>query len=233
MADNWVFSMNAFKCGGEDDENIPPVGKRRHFFTWRESDRADSLLALQSHCHGLLDFWGIYVRVFPAVGWGLSVGCEINLVSQETQFWKTRVRQSRENRPPRRGISISEPYGARGSPAACSICVVRSSVSSPSISNIFLSLGHDQNTTSVSLVQPTGHSGTGNEGGAVWSRTCRPFYFLSPEPPPSGPSSLACTCTMLLMTMGRIFRGNRRMLNKAKDTKAFWASRMLFLSMVT
>lgn len=37
------------------------------------------------------------------------------------------------------------------------------------------------------------------------------------------------TCTMLLMTMGRIFRGKRRMLNKAKETKAFWASRTLFL----
>lgn len=35
------------------------------------------------------------------------------------------------------------------------------------------------------------------------------------------------------MTMGRIFSGKRRMLNKAKDTKAFWASRMLFLLTVT
>lgn len=32
------------------------------------------------------------------------------------------------------------------------------------------------------------------------------------------------TCTILLMTMGSMLRGKRRMLKRARDTKAFWAS---------
>lgn len=36
------------------------------------------------------------------------------------------------------------------------------------------------------------------------------------------------TCTMLLMTMGSMFRGKRRMLKRARDTKALRASRMFF-----
>ncbi len=35
------------------------------------------------------------------------------------------------------------------------------------------------------------------------------------------------TCTMLLMTMGNILRGKRRMLNRARETNAFCASRIL------
>lgn len=72
-------------------------------------------------------------------------------------------------------------------------------------------------------------SWAGKREGAALRGTAAPFD--SPETPQ--PTSLAGTCTMLLMTMGRIFRGKRRMLNKAKDTKAFWASRTLFLSTVT
>lgn len=41
------------------------------------------------------------------------------------------------------------------------------------------------------------------------------------------------TCTMLLMTWGSMFRGNRRMLKSESDTKAFSASRTLFSSTVT
>lgn len=41
------------------------------------------------------------------------------------------------------------------------------------------------------------------------------------------------TCTMLLMTMGSMLRGKRRMLNRARDTKAFCASRTFFSSTST
>lgn len=48
---------------------------------------------------------------------------------------------------------------------------------------------------------------------------------------PVNDSSL--TSTMLLMTIGSMFSGNLRMLNNARETKAFWASKMLFLSIMT
>lgn len=57
-------------------------------------------------------------------------------------------------------------------------------------------------------------------------------FTLCPDPL-AGPGTACRTCTMLLMTIGRMLSGKRRMLNKAKDTKALWASRMLFLSIVT
>lgn len=38
---------------------------------------------------------------------------------------------------------------------------------------------------------------------------------------------LSLTCTMLLMTIGNMLRGKRRMLNRARDTNAFCASRTL------
>lgn len=38
---------------------------------------------------------------------------------------------------------------------------------------------------------------------------------------------------MLLMTMGSMLRGNRRMLKRARDTKAFCASRMFVSSTST
>lgn len=38
---------------------------------------------------------------------------------------------------------------------------------------------------------------------------------------------------MLLITMGRMLSGKRKILNKAKDTKAFFASRTFFSSTVT
>lgn len=41
------------------------------------------------------------------------------------------------------------------------------------------------------------------------------------------------TSTMLLITIGSMFSGNLRMLNKARDTNAFWASKTLFLSILT
>lgn len=38
---------------------------------------------------------------------------------------------------------------------------------------------------------------------------------------------------MLLITIGSMFNGNLRMLNNARETNAFCASKMLFLSIVT
>lgn len=41
------------------------------------------------------------------------------------------------------------------------------------------------------------------------------------------------TCTILLMTIGSMLRGKRRMLKSASDTKAFWASSTLCSSIST
>lgn len=41
------------------------------------------------------------------------------------------------------------------------------------------------------------------------------------------------TCTILLMTIGSMLRGKRRMLKSARDTKALWASSTLCLSIST
>jgi len=41
------------------------------------------------------------------------------------------------------------------------------------------------------------------------------------------------TCTILLMTIGSMLSGKRRMLKSASDTKAFWASKTLRSSIST
>lgn len=84
----------------------------------------------------------------------------------------------------------------------------------------------------MGFVKFIGYSGMVNVEGVV-SRGIFLFAFVFRRDSFSKFFSFVCICTMLLMIMGRMFRGKRRMLNKVKDTKVFWVFRMLFSSMVT
>lgn len=49
-------------------------------------------LSLQGHCVDLINSGWVWVGVFPMVGQGPSVGCEINLVSPEVHSLKKQVK---------------------------------------------------------------------------------------------------------------------------------------------
>lgn len=67
------------------------------------------------------------------------------------------------------------------------------------------------------------------KGNAIQRNTGDDWFCLSAYSVNKG----TLTCTILLMTIGSMLRGKRRMLKSASDTKAFWASSTLCSSIST